>query len=623
MGKQYSIDKILEEGEPGTDFLYNVIKTIDVGTMEPDELKDYVHNYALMSSKLNGHPNIVDVYGFHSTHQGGYIVNMEFIDGYSLSDLQNILKKLDTKLPPEFALYIASLSCEGLEYAHTRVNDSDGNLLNIIHRDISPSNIMVTSGGNVKIIDFGIAKGESREQSQSGTGLLKGKLTYMAPEQLKCIDYDFRVDIYSLGIVLLELLTGESLYGGDENLNRLTFIQNATKQNVDIPGLLDRHDINESIRAIIYKAIAVEPQDRYQSAKDMNSDIKSALSNKSETELGYKLAKFMKELTRTSKEPEKKKELYDSLSSTGEGAYLRRNEKRYVIERAIKQGGFGNIFKVKMKLSPESDSVHFSITSPQPLVSGQSYILDVWIYKYIQRVEMLKRAKELQHNKTIQIQEKGPITISRSSKITINLNIPDFQVIDPEETIFWDGNIGNARFPVTVPDDTCSGEYLGVVKFYIEGLMIAKLHFSLIVSQHKSSEDQFVASGIGIKTAFASYASVERERVLARIQGIMKAMPHLDIFLDVRDLISGDSWEECLNEEIKKRDIFYLFWSVAASNSDWVKNEWRTALKLKGIEFIDPVPLDPPEKVSPPKELSQLHFNDWTLAYLRGVGNDK
>src|SRR5207248_3690522 len=124
-----------------------------------------------------------------------------------------------------------------------------------------------------------------------------------------------------------------------------------------------------------------------------------------------------------------------------------------------------------------------------------------------------------------------------------------------------------------------------------------------------------------LRTAFASYASQDRDAVLARVQGIQKALPSLDVFLDVASLRSGQRWKEQLQEAVTKRDTFYLFWSRHAKESQWVDWEWRTALAARGIDFIDPVPLAPPEEVPPPRELAEhLHFNDWVLAFLRNKG---
>jgi hypothetical protein len=117
-----------------------------------------------------------------------------------------------------------------------------------------------------------------------------------------------------------------------------------------------------------------------------------------------------------------------------------------------------------------------------------------------------------------------------------------------------------------------------------------------------------------IRSAFASYASEDRDHVLARVQGMQKILPDLDIFVDVMSLRSGEHWKDRLQQEIVARDTFYLFWSQAAMKSSWVDFEWRYALEARGEDFINPVPLAAPELAPPPPELQSLHFGDWTLA---------
>jgi hypothetical protein len=150
-------------------------------------------------------------------------------------------------------------------------------------------------------------------------------------------------------------------------------------------------------------------------------------------------------------------------------------------------------------------------------------------------------------------------------------------------------------------------------------LPIAKLHFVLEIGRQTAPIAPLPLREARYKCAFASYASEDRDEVLGRLQGILKVLPELDPFLDVASLRSGDRWEDRLYQEIARRDTLFLFWSLAASRSPWVEREWRTALALRGIECIDPVPLVSPEDVPPPAELAQrLHFNDWLLAYRRG-----
>ena len=119
------------------------------------------------------------------------------------------------------------------------------------------------------------------------------------------------------------------------------------------------------------------------------------------------------------------------------------------------------------------------------------------------------------------------------------------------------------------------------------------------------------------RQAFASYASDDEDAVLARVQGILKGVPDLKIFLARKDLRPGEPWQKRPQEEVISRDVMYLFWSAAASQSRYVDMEWRIALEHHGIGFIDPVPLVSPREVPPPKELvDEMHFDDWVLAFM-------
>ncbi len=204
--------------------------------------------------------------------------------------------------------------------------------------------------------------------------------------------------------------------------------------------------------------------------------------------------------------------------------------------------------------------------------------------------------------------------IQRHTALTVRLQIPDFEIED-DDTIYWVGEVGNSTFRVTVPSDIEVGSYVGMVCVFVSGLQIARLHFDVEVGLQECEADDITSDETRIKSAFASYASEDRDEVLGCIQGMLKILPDLDIFLDIASLRSGENWEKRLNEEIAIRDIFYLFWSRAASRSRWVQKEWRTALSTKGIDYIDPVPLVSPSEVPPPAELASLHFNEWTLPY--------
>jgi hypothetical protein len=197
------------------------------------------------------------------------------------------------------------------------------------------------------------------------------------------------------------------------------------------------------------------------------------------------------------------------------------------------------------------------------------------------------------------------------------LSVEDLHIEQPQDTVLWEGEVGNASFAVRVPPDAREGTRQGVAVVFANGLQFARIDFTLKVGPERSVVDAITANETRHRKAFASYARQDRNEVGARIQGMQKAVPNLEIFWDVLSLRSGRRWEKELWEVIPSRDVFYLFWSRAASRSEWVEREWRCALQTRGIDYIDPVPLVAPEKAPPPPELAQLHFGDWTLAFTR------
>jgi hypothetical protein len=264
----------------------------------------------------------------------------------------------------------------------------------------------------------------------------------------------------------------------------------------------------------------------------------------------------------------------------------------------------------------DSDSIQLSVSAPRTVTPGRSFILDVWAHFESELPEIYRRATAAQREEATFLKSKGPVRIQRDTTLNVELDIPEFDV-QQTDTIYWSGKIGNCTFPVKVPDAIEFGFYLGVARFYVGQLLIAKLNFDVEVDEQQKEPADLTTRMQKIRTAFASYASDDRNRVLGRIQGMLKLLPDLDIFLDVASLRSGENWENRLVNEIKVRDIFYLFWSDAASKSTWVEKEWRTALSTRGLSFIDPVPLESPDKVPPPRELASLHFNEWTLSFYR------
>lgn len=257
-------------------------------------------------------------------------------------------------------------------------------------------------------------------------------------------------------------------------------------------------------------------------------------------------------------------------------------------------------------IGPDPDLVHFSVTAPARLAPEKAFELLVWAHLEAQREEMLRRAHAVQ-GEDLTIKTKGPASIQRNTQLTVRIGFEGAKVEPEEDTVFWAGEIANATFLVTPEAGVTS--LSGRATIHAAGIRIAQILFTLGVDEDLNQDEQLHQS------AFVSYASKDRDEVLRVIQGLQKVVPNMDIFLDVATLRAGEDWEARLWREVPAQDVFYLFWSQSARESEWVEKEWRCALETRGVEFIDPIPLETPDLAPPPQELSKKHFNDWTLAF--------
>jgi eukaryotic-like serine/threonine-protein kinase len=217
------------------------------------------------------HPNIVKTFEF-GEHEGQYYTVMEYLAGEDLGSMMN--RAAISKQPVQFntAAMIVSQLCNGLHFAH-ELTDTAGRPLGLVHRDINPSNIIVTYAGEVKVIDFGVAK-INQSGSKTMTGTIKGKLAYMSPEQILARGIDRRSDIFSLGVVLWELVTGCRLFARESDAATLYAIMNDP-----IPrARRHRPNVPEELEAIISTALARTPADRYQTAEEMQVALDQFLS---------------------------------------------------------------------------------------------------------------------------------------------------------------------------------------------------------------------------------------------------------------------------------------------------------------------------------------------------------
>jgi serine/threonine protein kinase len=263
------------------------IKRILPTIAEDEEFIDMFIDEAKIVGQLS-HANICQVLELGRIGDSHFIA-MEYIWGRDLLQIQNHYRRQKQVMPVPMAVFIMSKVCEGLDYAH-RKRDPQGRPLNIVHRDVSPQNILVAYEGAVKIIDFGIARAAYR-QTRTQAGVLKGKFGYMSPEQVRGLPIDRRSDLFAAGTLLYELLTGERLFLGESDFSTLDKVRNAeveppTKYNQNIPPELER---------IVLKALTRDADDRWQWASELQEALQRILINFKPVFTTQKLSGWMKQ----------------------------------------------------------------------------------------------------------------------------------------------------------------------------------------------------------------------------------------------------------------------------------------------------------------------------------------
>jgi len=279
-GGMAEIYKAKTFGADGFEKIVVIKKVLPHWASDPDFVR-MLKDEAKLSVLLN-HPNIVEVFDLGSVDHETFIA-MEYVEGADLKSLMNGVAAKGAKVIPAVAAFIAMQVAEGLDYAHKKVG-ADGIPLGIIHRDVSPHNILLSNHGEVKITDFGIAKATSKK-SFTATGTLKGKFNYMSPEQVKSEPLTPKTDLFSLGLVLYEMLTGKKAFDADTEVGIIEKIKHAQ---------IDLSQAPEEFREILAKSLQSDVATRYESAEAMQMDLAQVLAKIHPGFLPKNLAEFIR-----------------------------------------------------------------------------------------------------------------------------------------------------------------------------------------------------------------------------------------------------------------------------------------------------------------------------------------
>ncbi len=286
MGSVYEADQFGAEG-----FIKKVaIKTILPTFAEKDMFVSAFVGEAKLVANLV-HQNIVQIHHL-GRHEGGYFIAMEYIDGVNLHDFIKKHRQRRKKVPIDIATFIVSRVARGLEYAHAML-DEDGRPLGLVHRDVSPNNIMITREGEVKLTDFGVAK--AAQFMENDDEYLVGSVEYMSPEQADCAVVDARSDIYSLGLVYYELLTGLRVYRCKDGDIDAT-VRQVVEGSVPDPGLY-RARIPDVVREILLRCLERAIEKRYATSGELSSDLEHELYSRGYGPTIATLSSYLDELT--------------------------------------------------------------------------------------------------------------------------------------------------------------------------------------------------------------------------------------------------------------------------------------------------------------------------------------
>jgi len=295
---QYMLVRKLAEGGMAEIFLAKRLgadgfeRNVVIKRMLPhlSALPDFVEMFrdeARLAARLV-HPNVVQIHELGFTEDCYYIC-MEYLPGEDFSTTVRTASYRGEYVPVPLVMRVLADAARGLHYAHD-FTDESGKPLNIVHRDISPSNLYVTYEGQVKVLDFGIAKAESR-LAQTRTGVVKGKYVYMAPEQARGAEVDRRADVFSLGVSLYEAVTHVRPFSRDNDLAVLNALLAGDFQ----PPRALRPDLSPDLEAVVLKAMAYEPAQRYATAGEFADALDALLARESNRPTGSTLAAYLRQ----------------------------------------------------------------------------------------------------------------------------------------------------------------------------------------------------------------------------------------------------------------------------------------------------------------------------------------
>ncbi len=320
-----------------------VIKKIHPHLAEQEDFVEMFVREAKLAASLT-HGNIAQVFDFGKT-DGDYFLAMELVHGQALSRVLRRAADTDIPfLPIPIALQIICRMCDGLNYAHTR-KDESGQPLHLVHRDVSPENLLLSYEGEVKVVDFGIAKSNAGGK-QTETGMVKGKYPYFSPEQAQAVrDLDARSDVYAVGVVLFEMLCGRRPYEGEF----VAVLTQLAEGNIPRPRSFNS-EISSALEMTMLKALATRREDRFQSARELGQAVAEILHSRFPGSTSNDISMLLATL------------FHEELEAEGNATHV--TEEFATALTKLKQPGYGAQRRARLGLKPESRGTPKPLSTP-------------------------------------------------------------------------------------------------------------------------------------------------------------------------------------------------------------------------------------------------------------------
>jgi len=645
------------------------------------------------------HPNLIPVYEADEADGLLYLV-MRYIPG---TDLRRLIGD-EGRLDPTRAAELVGQVAAALDAAHAR---------GLVHRDVKPANVLIASVGgreHVYLTDFGLTKHLTSQAALTSTGEWLGTIDYAAPEQIQGGMLDARTDVYALGCVLDQAVTGQVPYIRDSDMAKMYahLSEPPPSPTAVAPGLPVELD------EVIARAMAKDPEGRYPSAGDLGRAALAAVERRAPAEperivargeaapaiapppapppaatappptppagaprpgedtiatpTGGSVSSLLESrLTYAARSgvvpadvpvapppspasPPRSTETWATQGTAGEAAPFpasrppdgelppprsavrgRRSPWSWLLPLSgtllLLAAGWRWLVGCTIEVETGSgstdggDVVDYTVFAPPTAAPGDQLMVQVFAHLPEQAADAKAIASELDPDARRRGYRSLEARVRQGSRLTFELLLPGLQLDEPAASLVWRGRAEAVQFLATVPHDMSKKAVFGTVSVSVDGAPLGHIKFKLEVAAGASSveSEPLGERADRYRMAFVSYSSKDRGEVLRRVQ--MLTAVDVRYFQDLLSIEPGDRWERRIELGIDECDLFLLFWSDAARDSDWVRQEVRYALERQGSGHrlppeIRPVLLQGPPVPEPWRELRHLHFNDRVLYFL-------